>query len=351
MRFALATSQVPHPDGAAAGRQLWALADALLAAGHQVEGWYWAADEPRLPMPDWCEWSPQHGPVGWTAPFTTIRRPRGDSAGGGWRPSPDAIRWADDWRSWPAVAETGGRSLLTVHYDVATDARATHDRSLPRLQDWRAQRRAVRGASTVVALSHRVARAAAVATTVPATLPFPTEPVPFVEEPVALMLANWEWRPNALALQRLLASWPSVTERVPGAVLLVAGRGSAEVGNVSGVRVIGEVPRTVDAMARAAVFAFPCPPTSGPKMKVLDACGAGLPVVTTAAGVEGIDLPDAAVAVTSGEAFARTLADVLADPVRRARMAADARAAVLAHHAPAVAMNARLRALGVVQSG
>jgi spore maturation protein CgeB len=111
------------------------------------------------------------------------------------------------------------------------------------------------------------------------------------------------------------------------------------------VRVLGEVASTIDAMSEAAVLAFPAPSTSGPKMKVLDALGAGLPVVTTAAGVEGIDVPRDAVRVADAARFAETLSALLGDPQERARMAEKARSAVLAHHAPAIAARARVAAL------
>ena len=348
MRFAVATFHVPHPQGSAAGRQLWALADALRADGHEVEGWCWGPGGAELELPEWCAWSPQRGPQGRTAFVRTLLRPRAGSARGNWRPTDDdAVRWADDWASWPAVRLAGGRSLLTVHYDVGLDASAV-GWSPARVQDWRAQHRATRQgrrSGAVVALSARVAAATGTATVVPATLPFPAEPLPLRDEPSALMFADWSWPANVSALRELLAMWPTVRERVPGAVLVVAGRGSPDVTGAAGVRVIGAVPSTVDAMREAAVLAFPAPPTSGPKMKVLDALGAGLPVVTTTAGVEGLDVPAEAVAVADGPAFVDALVAVLADPDRRARMADMARGAVLAHHAPAVAARSRVAAV------
>jgi glycosyltransferase involved in cell wall biosynthesis len=198
----------------------------------------------------------------------------------------------------------------------------------------------------VVALSDRVAAATGTTTVVPATLPMPADALALRDDPVALMLADWSWPVNGAALRDLLAAWPAVRAEVPGAQLVVAGRGSPDVGAVSGVRVIGTVATTLDAMAEAAVLAFPAPATSGPKMKVLDALGAGLPVVTTTSGVEGLAVPADAVAVAADtQAFVGVMVDVLRDPARRARMADMARGAMLAHHAPAVAARARVAAL------
>jgi hypothetical protein len=296
-----------------------------------------------LPLPDWCEGRPFVAPAGWRVKARTLVRPRRFIADAGWRPPDGTVGWADDWASWPAVDRDGAPALLTVHYDVGLDARALRW-SLPTVQDWRAQRHAVRRSPTTVALSRRVAAAAGVTTVVPATLPIPAEPLPLVDEPRALMFADWSWPANVTALTRLLADWPEVRRRVPGATLVVAGRGAPDIAD-AGVRVVGAVAHTVDAMAEAAVLAFPCPPTSGPKMKVLDACGAGLPVVTTTAGAEGLDVPAEAIAVAPPDGYVAALTALLADPQRRAEMAETARGAVLAHHAPAVAARARVAAL------
>ncbi|MDQ1705372.1 MAG: hypothetical protein QOF18_1738 [Frankiaceae bacterium] len=346
MRFAVATFHVPHPEGSAAGRQLWALAEALRADGHEVEAWCWGPARPGLEPPAWCESRPFVARTGWAVRPRTLLRPRADLAGAGWRPPDDAIGWADDWASWPAVDR--GRdapALLTVHYDVALDARALGRWTPALVQDWRAQRRAVRRSPRTVALSERVAASARVETVVPATVPVPAEALPLLDAPVALMFADWSWPANAAALRQLLGDWGDVRARVPGAELVVAGRGAPDVGPTTGVRVVGEVARTIDAMAQAAVLAFPCPPTSGPKMKVLDALAAGLPVVTTPAGVEGLQVPAAAVAVGPSDTYVDLLVEVLADPGRRAAMADMARGAVLAHHAPALAARARVAVL------
>jgi glycosyltransferase involved in cell wall biosynthesis len=344
VKFAIATFHVPHPQGSSAGRQLWAVADALIAAGHDIEGWCWGPGFASLPMPQWCVWSPQpvgHGPA---EHMRALLNPRSVSARGGWRPAhDDAVRWADDWASWPAVRQAGGRSVVTVHYDVAIDARVV-GWTPARIQDRRAQHRAVRGATTVWALSDRVASRVG-AVVVPPTLPIPVEPLPLRDEPSALLFADWSWPANVRALRQLLDAWSSVRERVPGAELVVAGRGSPDVGTAAGVRVIGEVASTVDAMSEAAVLAFPCPPTSGPKLKVLDAFAAGLPVVTTPSGVEGLTIPADAAAVASGNSYTDVLVAVLSDPQRRTDMAERARAAAVERHAPHVAAAARVAAI------
>jgi hypothetical protein len=345
VRIAVATYHLPHPEGTAAGRQLWAVGEAWRADGHDVLGWCWGPGDGSLEPPAWCAWEPRPARHDTVAHLRALVRPRWDPPGTAWQPPSDAALWADEWTSWPAVGRAAERAAVTVHYDARLDAAALGGWSPARVQDLRAQRRAVRGAHAVLALSDRVGAAVPGSVVVPATVPVPPDPLPLVDEPVAVLLADWSWPANAAALRDLLAGWDAVRAGVPGATLLVAGRGSADVGTLPGVRVLGAVPRAVDALAQAAVLAFPCPPTSGPKMKVLDACAAGLPVVTTAAGVEGLRVPPGAVEVTARGRVADGLVALLRDPARRAAMAAAARSAVLTHHTPEVAARARVAAL------
>jgi hypothetical protein len=345
VRFAIATFHVPHAEGAAAGRQLWALAESLQADGHELTGWCWGPLRPGLAAPEWCEHrpfepsGPRHRPANLLFPRTDVGRVA-------WQVPDDAVLWADDWSSWPVVDRPGRPALLTVHYDVGLDRRALGQRSLPWWQDWRAQRRAVRRSPCTVALSRRVADAARVDAVVPATLPIPDAVLPLVEEPVALLLADWTWPANVASLRTLMSLWPAVRSRVPGARLHVAGRGSDAIAAGDGVRIVGEVAHSADAMREAAALAFPCPPTSGPKMKVLDAVVSGLPVVTTPAGAEGLMLADGAIVTAELDRFAEALSAVLADPARRAAMADSARLSALDHHAPVVAARARVEIVG-----
>jgi glycosyltransferase involved in cell wall biosynthesis len=194
----------------------------------------------------------------------------------------------------------------------------------------------------VLAYSDRVA-AWVGGTAVPIAVPVPELPLPLVDEPVAAVVADWRWAPNAAALGTLLALWPQVRRAVPAARLLVAGRGSAQVGTVAGVQVLGEVSRLVDVLSRTAVLGFPCPPTSGPKVKVLEAAAHGVCVVTTAAGAEGVGTD--ALVVSDAAGFAAALIAVLRDPGVRADRARQARVDVAAVHAPRPAARARQAAL------
>jgi glycosyltransferase involved in cell wall biosynthesis len=198
-------------------------------------------------------------------------------------------------------------------------------------------------------MSARVAGAIGTrASVVPMAYPMPRDALDLVDEPVVALLASWNWAPNHAALARLLAAWPAVRDAVPGARLLLAGRGldRARVGTIGGVEAIGEVGVPADVLARAAVVAYPCPGTSGPKVKVIEAMAHGVPVITTPSGVEGLHVAAADLPVVADEPrFADALIGLLRDPARRGALAARGRPAVLAAHAPLAAARARIAAL------
>jgi glycosyltransferase involved in cell wall biosynthesis len=341
VKIEVVTYHLPHPDGTATGRHVFAIWDAMRAMGHDVSAWCWGRAPEGLEPPSWVRSSPFHDPGGWRRKPATLLHPRGGLASVGWEPSPDAVVWAEEPESYAAVARAERRGVTIYHSEVL-DAMALRRPRPEVIQSIRAERHVVRRSSVAIAFSPRVARVTGVKNLCPVTLPIPAEPLDVVEEPVAVMIADWAWPPNQAALRRLLDHWSMVREEVPAARLLVAGRGLSDPLAVDGVEVLGEVAQARDALSRAAVLAFPCPPTSGPKMKVLDALAWGLPVVTTVSGVEGIKLAEGTVAVADEKDYFATLVEVLKDPDRRLLMATAGRADVLASHRPEQAAAARL---------
>jgi glycosyltransferase involved in cell wall biosynthesis len=341
MKIEVVTWHLPHPDGTATGRHVYAIWDAARALGHDVTAWCWGRAPAGLQPPSWVRCQEFHDPGGWRRKPETLMRPRGGLAAVGWEPSADAVAWAEEPESYAAI-ESAARRGVTIYHSERLDAVALRRPRPAVVQSMRAERYVVRRAGVANAFSSRVARVTGVRELCPVTLPIPPEPLSLVEDPVAVMIADWAWPPNRVALHRLLGYWRTVHEAIPAATLLIAGRGLGAMEVPAGVEVVGEVATASDALRRAAVLAFPCPPTSGPKMKVLDALAWGLPVVTTPAGVEGIELDADTVAAADEAGFAGALIEVLRDPGRRARMAAAGRAAVLAHHTPRQAATARL---------
>lgn len=340
MRLLLVSEHCPELEGTASGRLLRAAGDGLAAAGHQVRAVCWTEREPREDLPAWARWQPVARPDGWRDHAYAVLRPRWASSA--LRLDDDAdLSVAEDPLSWAAV-DGHRRTSAVLHFSCLADAQALGRVTPQALQGHRSDRRAARRAGVPLAYSQRVARAVGRGTWLPAAVPLPGSPVAPRHEPRALLLAGWDWPPNAAALRSLLQQWSAVRDRVPGAELLLAGRGCPDV-RAAGVTVLGEVPRAHDAFAEAAVLAFPCPPTSGPKTKVLEALAAGLPVVTTPAGAEGLAAQDGCV-VASEPGFAGALADLLADPGRRAGLAVAGRALVEERHSPQAAAAARLAA-------
>lgn len=102
-------------------------------------------------------------------------------------------------------------------------------------------------------------------------------------------------RPQNVEAVRYLINrvWPLVRDRFPDAELRVVGGGMAnefrqELERVRGVAPVGWVDRIEDEYASAAVFAAPILSGGGIIVKILDAMAAGIPVVTTPFGNEGI---------------------------------------------------------------
>lgn len=341
MKLLLVSEHLPQAEGTASGRLLRAAGDGLVAAGHEVTAVCWTEHEPTEPLPGWARWQPVLRGHGLLDHARAVLRPRWASAALGLEDVAD-LSFAEDPLSWPAIAHHRNTGVV-VHYSCLLDARALGRVTPHDLQGHRADRRAVRSATLPLSYSPRVAAAlGGRAGWLPAAVDVPLEALPHQPAPRALLLAGWDWPPNQAALQQLLADWPDVRARVPGAELLLAGRGCPQV-RADGVRVLGEVPRAVDAFAEAAVLAFPCPPTSGPKTKVLEALAAGLPVLTTDAGAEG--LADPAVCETPGtQGFSASLAALLEDEGRRLELAARGRAMVEEHHSPRAAAAARVAA-------
>ena len=125
---------------------------------------------------------------------------------------------------------------------------------------------------------------------------------------------------------------PLIKAERPGVTLRVTGR-------TDGVE-LGDLPQkveftgyldTVDPLLRASwAVVVPLRQGGGTRLKILEALGAGTPVVSTSKGADGLDLTperDLLVADTPA-AFAAATLRLLGDPQLRATLAADGRAAV-----------------------
>ena len=156
-------------------------------------------------------------------------------------------------------------------------------------------------------------------------------PAPLDGPPTAGLIGTAGWPPTKAAIDLLLRKvWPEVRRRVPDARLVLAGRGTEDLG-------LGEVPSASELFQRFSVLLFPLPRGSGMKVKVLEALASGVPVVTTPAGAEGIADNDGVLVHGSPKKLAAMAADLLLDERARRERGAAARETFEHHYSPAPA--------------
>jgi glycosyltransferase involved in cell wall biosynthesis len=168
-------------------------------------------------------------------------------------------------------------------------------------------------------------------------LPLPADPR--AEDPRALVfVGGFVHPPNvdaALWLGREIM--PRLRRAVPDCHLWIVGSNPPDdVVALAGddITVTGRVAEVEPFLARAAVVVAPLRLGGGMRFKVLQAMAMGRPVVTTALGATGIGGPGRPpLVVASGAAdFASATAELFADPARRRKLGAAARACVALHH-------------------
>ncbi|MCC7377364.1 MAG: glycosyltransferase [Verrucomicrobiales bacterium] len=119
---------------------------------------------------------------------------------------------------------------------------------------------------------------------------------------------------------------PRIRARIPNAILRVVGNKPppdiVALNGSAGVQVIGSVPETGPYLDAAAVSVAPLRYGAGMKGKVTEALAAGLPVVTTAVGAQGLHAVSGEHLVIADEAaaFAEAVVQLLLDPDRAARL-------------------------------
>ena len=111
--------------------------------------------------------------------------------------------------------------------------------------------------------------------------------------PVVLFLGSLSWAPNASAVQFLATTaLPEVRRHFPTAVLRIVGRGRSPaveaLRQLPGVELVGAVADVRPSLEGANVLAVPLEAGGGTRLKILEAFAAGLPVVSTPIGAEGI---------------------------------------------------------------
>jgi glycosyltransferase involved in cell wall biosynthesis len=114
------------------------------------------------------------------------------------------------------------------------------------------------------------------------------------DRPAVLFTGTLDYRPNADAVRWLLdAIMPRVWEHAPQTRVFVVGRGPAPDIVARGqhdprIAVTGPVESLDPYWARASVYVLPMRGGGGTRFKALEAMAAGLPIVSTPMGMEGI---------------------------------------------------------------
>lgn len=167
--------------------------------------------------------------------------------------------------------------------------------------------------------------------------------------PVIVYPASFGYPPNEDAARRLASGvLPAVREAVPGATLLLVGAQlPRELAATPGVEAPGRVDDMLPYLRRASVMAVALRHGGGTRLKVLEAFAAGVAIVSTRKGIEGLDVRDG-VHVLLAESDAQLAAAVLrvwADESLRTHLTTCAAALVRDRYGPDAIAVAVRRAL------
>jgi len=150
--------------------------------------------------------------------------------------------------------------------------------------------------------------------------------------PVVAFSGNLEYHPNLLAVRFFRREiWPALRSRWPGLVWRLIGKNPQAVKNFtsgdSRIQVTGPVDDAVRELARTQVAVVPLLSGSGTRLKILEAWAAGLPVVSTRVGAEGLPARDGdnLLLADRGPAFAAAVSRLLASPALRQSIGARGR--------------------------
>jgi len=150
-------------------------------------------------------------------------------------------------------------------------------------------------------------------------------------DPLLLYVGTMSWEPNARAAMFLAeVVLPKVREQFPGCRLRIVGRDPTPdvlaLAGRPGVEVTGRVAEMEPHLVEASLLAVPLESGGGTRLKILEAFAAGLPVVSTPIGCEGIDCtPDVHLLVADRAEFVDAVCRGLRDPDKLARLARSAR--------------------------
>jgi hypothetical protein len=147
----------------------------------------------------------------------------------------------------------------------------------------------------------------------------PAAPPPAAGDQEAIVFSgNMEYHPNRAAVRFFRREvWPGLRDRWPLLVWRLVGKNPAAVERFTAgdprIEVAGPVVDAVGELARSRVAVVPLLAGSGTRLKILEAWAAGLPVVSTTIGAEGLPVRDGETALLAdgAEAFAGAVTRLL----------------------------------------
>lgn len=141
-----------------------------------------------------------------------------------------------------------------------------------------------------------------------------------------------DWHANIDAVNYFAREvFPAVKEEFPSAKFLIIGRNPGKAvrnlaEEIPGIEFSGTVPDVLPWLHRAAAMVLPLRIGGGTRIKVYEAIAAGVPVVSTSVGVEGLDLDDTCHfrrADTTAN-FVSAISEILQSPAKAGAMASQA---------------------------
>jgi len=122
----------------------------------------------------------------------------------------------------------------------------------------------------------------------------PSQPAPIKKERDLIAFSgNLEYHPNVAAVRFFRRKiWPLLRERRPELEWVLIGRNAhgvaRELAGDARIHLIGPVENAVEVLAQAKAAVVPLLAGSGTRVKILEAWAAGVPVVSTSVGAEGL---------------------------------------------------------------
>jgi glycosyltransferase involved in cell wall biosynthesis len=156
----------------------------------------------------------------------------------------------------------------------------------------------------------------------------PRVPAPSRREEDAIVFSgNLEYHPNVSAVSYFReAIWPQLRAQWPGLVWRLIGKNPQAVARIiagdSRIEVGGPVADAVAELARAKVAIVPVLAGSGTRVKIIEAWAAGVPVVSTSLGAEGLNAQAGQhlLLADSAPGFRDAVSSLLASPEMRNRI-------------------------------